>query len=161
MSHPTHFSHWDLIANYLQCNPECQKEDWPKHKKVCKVNGKVSKAEEAIRHKESQESIKKQGLDNGQQEIILNRSDTFFAALDGNFTIVQPDNPTVIVTYENMCDGVQLGVVWENKRLQCGISSTGTQKINFMNSGTLASELHSLGDQLAFFFQLISLYPID
>lgn len=79
--------------------------------------------------------------------MILDRSEKFFAGLDGQFTIVEYSNPSVAISYDNICDGMQLQIKWKNIRLQRGESNAGIELINFMNSGTLASELHSLGKQ--------------
>jgi hypothetical protein len=82
-----------------------------------------------------------------QQKMVLERSEEFFAGIDGNF-VVRIAETDDIVTGNDIAECTLIKVRWTNSRLSTesdeGIPKAGEEETTFLSPASLAMELHCM-----------------
>jgi hypothetical protein len=127
------------------CDQNCQKNDWKKHKRTC-IPGTDAKFDEkgAPRDRAAfSDRVKAVGLPKLQQDMMIDRSCEFFAAIDGNFSIC--DRNGDVVDYTNLLNCSTYTIDWTNSNTcRPNPGTGGSRKCLFLSASSLALELHAM-----------------
>lgn len=125
---------------------ECQTSNWKEHKKLC-IPGSSSKCDKngvprKIK-KTARADIQKHGLAKLQQDMLLERSNAFFAGVDGTFQIRDLSKQQHVIELSDLQNCQQYKVEWVNQRDGSDVKG-GQDEFMFLSPASLALEMHAL-----------------
>jgi hypothetical protein len=135
-----------LFIDVILGDVACQTAHWKEHKRLC-IKGSSAKCDKngvpKKGKKTARDDIQKHGLAKLQQDMLVDRSNQFYAGVDGSFE-VRAMSTKQVLELSDLKNCQQYEVEWFNGREGASDNIRGHAEVLFLSAASLALEMHAL-----------------